>query len=262
MLSDAKLIKVYCSYRNKLKNTRLESQNSRINFKDYLIPKSKNIKNFNIFIFESMVSDYTRELINSINRFRLYIKSIKTWQSVLKEFNNHDKSYIIIEFLIPLVDYCINRPYSIRNKFIFSLTHLLHQTRILTDSKWVDGNLPNDQTINYNTLLKVANNFVHIDDFQSQLNNINNQDFRNFTSEYRSRSHHRFSRNIELGYSLSFKRKKENEKNVVYYFGGEPAISISELIQPILHQHFDLINSFNSYWKVILEMFKIFPSDK
>lgn len=262
MLSDDKLVNVYSLYCKKLKYVKLESQNSQINFKDFVIPEIDNKKDFKIFILKNMASDFTRELINNINVFRLYIKSLVSWQVVLDETRKDDKPYIIIEFLAPLVDFCINQPYSIRNKYIFSITHLIHQARTLTDIEWADSKLPNDDKINYKTLVKVVENYMNIDDFLSKINNINNQDFLAITSEYRSRSHNRYPRNIEFGYSPSFKRQKDKENKVVYYLGGEPAILISELIQPLLNQHLMMLSSIQSYWEIIMEIFKLLKIDK
>ena len=257
MLSDKKLVNFYSLYRNKLKDVKLENQNYRINFNDFVTPKIENTSDIKIFIIKDMTSDFTREIINSINVFRLYIKSLVSWQDVLNETRKDDKPYIIIEFLAPLVDYCMNQPYSIRNKYIFSITHLLHQSRTLTEIEWSDSYLPNDDKINYKTLLKVAKDYIDIDDFLSEINNINNQDFVSITSDYRSRSHHRYPRNIEFGYSPSFKRQKDKENKVVYYIGGEPAILISELIQPLLNQHIMMLNSIHSYSEIILRIYKL-----
>jgi len=257
MLNKHETAEIFIKYLEVKENTKLPKINKKLIHKNYQVNKIEKTNHPNIFHFEGMESDFTRELINNINIFRLYIRRLKAWSSLLEEYNEEKKPLIYIEFIGPLADYCLNRPYSIRNKLKFALTHLIHQSRCVSDINWDDSKLPNDKKIDYKTLKKIASNWVDINAFSTKLSDINCDTFQEITSSYRHRSHHRFPRNIEFGNSLSFNRRKINEGIIEYHFGCEHPITINSLIEPLLNQHIACINTFDNYWIIVIDQMKV-----
>jgi hypothetical protein len=162
-------------------------------------------RNSNDFIFGSMADDFTREIISSINKFYLYIFDADCWIRVANEFEENERSWFLYEFAEPFLELALNRPYSLRNRFIFCNTHLLHQSNKLVVKEWKDK-LPRDRDINYKTLERIGAKWARFPEFMAALNTLDNNDFRQQTKNYRHLSHHRFPAHIDRGLLSHFSR--------------------------------------------------------
>jgi hypothetical protein len=107
-------------------------------------------------VYFGMADDYARELANVINQLANDIEKLCAWKKVLPGYAEEERAYLVREFIEPLCTMCINVPYAIRSRIIFSVTHLSHQANMaLLEKTWKD-NLPKDDAINFKIMDKHA----------------------------------------------------------------------------------------------------------
>jgi hypothetical protein len=230
-------------------------------------------KNSNDLIFQPMADDFTMELINSIIKFYLYIFDADCWTRVANEFEENERSGLLYEFAEPFVELSLNRPYSLRNRFIFCSTHLLHQSNKHVIKGWKDT-LPTDRTIGYKTLKRIGANWARFPEFIGVLNALDNNDFRQRTRNYRHLSHHRFPAHIDRGLLPHFVRIESDHSKtqsdfadaslvhfsmtdrdgpVRYEYRITKPLKLDDLLKSLYSQHGIARKLFDLYWSLLDE---------
>ena len=230
-------------------------------------------KNSNDFIFQPMADDFTRELISSINKFYLYIFDADCWIRVANEFEENERSWFLYEFAEAFVELALNRPYSLRNRFIFCSTHLLHQSNKHVVNGWKDT-LPTDRHINYKTLERIGTSWARFPEFIAVLNALDNNDFRQQTRNYRHLNHHRFPAHIDQGLLTHFVRIEndhsktpsdfadaspvhftmtDRDGSVRYEYRITEPLKLDDLLKSLYSQHGVARKLFELYWSLLDE---------
>ncbi|MEW6587218.1 MAG: hypothetical protein AB1442_16605 [Nitrospirota bacterium] len=110
-----------------------------------LIPYEYQPNNSLGLIYDQMESDFTREIINSLNAFAEQIGTISIWDMVIDKYNEEDQFELKFEFLKLPMYFCLNQPKTIKDRIVFCSTHLCHQANLLVDRNHKDD-LPDDHT--------------------------------------------------------------------------------------------------------------------
>lgn len=224
-------------------------------------------------IYDSMESDYTREIINSLNRFSHEINVIEIWSNHIFPNYSEDEQFELSYYFLNLpLYYCLNQPQSIRDSLIFCATHLCHQANLFNETSDYKDDLPDDRKINKKELIKRAK-FWDSNNLLKALDDIASDDFIKKTFNYRNMAHHRIPPSLEygttnfvtrIGYKessfeyITFEngveiKKTETRKGVSYGFGGTPPLKSKNLIND-LKQQLDLLKvAFEAYWEMVSE---------
>src|ERR1035437_17608 len=70
--------------------------------------------NFKSFMFFDMVGNFTRGLINELNRFLLNINHADCWFQAVQKYEEAGRMGLLWEFVDPHVELFVTRPYSLK----------------------------------------------------------------------------------------------------------------------------------------------------
>ena len=202
-------------------------------------------------MFVLMADDYTRELINLVNRFFLDIFHSDCWAEAADSFEENDREVLIYEFVEPLCELCLYRPYMIRNQFVFASAQLLNLSNELKQSGWQDS-LPPERKIGFKELCKVGKGWRSFPDFKDRLGRLNDKCFKENTCLFRDRMHHQFAIHIGRGFRNHLGREKQGNATV-QTFGSFPPLRIKELVNQLMEQHLSAQSVFEGYWALLTE---------
>ncbi len=225
------------------------------------------------WVYDCMESDYTREIINSLNKFAHEIDVINIWSNYIFSDYSDDEQFELSWYFLQLpLYYCLNQPYSIRDRLIFCATHLCHQANLFNKTPEYKDDLPEDWKIKNKELIKRAK-FWNSTDLLNALDNIASDNFKEKTFNYRNMAHHQIPPSLEYGTANFVKRigykedsfeyttfengieekKTKITKGVVYGFGGTPPLKSKDLIDDLKQQLELLKIAFEAYWTMVLE---------
>jgi len=236
------------------------SPTSDSNFIDqdsYNIPNLEGISG-QWFQFRLMAEDFTRELINAINAFSLNMNRLKIWCDILSNCNDSkERQALLIEFIEPIAFVCLNKPYSLRSQFTYATTHLLHLSNSRKSSCWKDQLVTDGEHINYKILEKVGKGWNNFTSFSKALSGIDDEEFRNSTSDFRNKSHHAIPPELEFGITSFIQRTETKDRKVSYKIGGIAPLRVNNAFDHLQLQQQACINTFNLYWKLMEEQLEL-----
>ena len=238
-----------------------------------LIPYDKYVLTESIgHVYDSMESEFTRELLNSINQFAHLTNEIIIWDKVIDKYPNEQQFELRLEFLKLPIYYCLNQPRAIKERIMFCTTHLCN----LAGSSKIKGDkddLPEDYKLKGEHFRKKLKHWSSGNKLVEALNCLASDDYNKRTRNYRNMAHHRIPANIEYGQTNFVTRngykvdafeyitiengkevkKQKITKGVSYSFGGYEPLTAKELI-PLFKEQWKWANSvFLAYWFVIEE---------
>ena len=224
--------------------------------------------------YNDMEVDFTREIINSLNRFSHEINVVEIWSKyILPKYNEEDQFELLYYFLELPLDYCLNQPQRIRDQIIYASTHLCHQANIYKKIKGYRDDLVDNYKINFDQLVKRCKSWNSDSILKKSLKQIASEDYIKETLNYRNMSHHSVPPSLEYGTTNFITRigyqentfeyktfengvevtKEKNTKGVAYGFGGTPPLTSKKLI-PLFKEQFDLLNiALQAYWSMVAE---------
>lgn len=204
-------------------------------------------------VYYEMVEDYAREIANVINQFLSGIEKLCAWDKVMLNYKEEEIFYIIHEFIEPLCNMCLNLPYVIRSRFIFSVTHLSYQAnRTLLGRDWKDD-LPSDDQIYFSIMDKYAANWHSYKRLKQALERLSDKEYQNAVSDYRNQYHHRFPSHIGFGLSKIMTRKVINTGTVAYAWGYSKPLELKDIILKLSEQNEIAVECFRWYQNIVRE---------
>ncbi len=205
------------------------------------------------FPYFQMLEDHATELANVINQLSLYIDKLSAWAKVILEYTEEERFYVIHEFIEPLCSMCINLPYVIRSRFIFSVTQLSHQAnRTILGRDWKDD-LPADDQIYFSIMDKYAANWQSYNKLKQALERLSDKEYQNAVGDYRNQYHHRFPSHIEFGLSKIMTRHVTNTGPIAYAFGYSKPLELKDVILKLSEQHERAVACFRCYQNIVRE---------
>jgi len=253
----------YSRYLDMLWEQSLSSNHSFIDHDNYDIPTSSEEAAAHWFAFGIMAKDFTRELINAINTFGLYMNHLKIWCDILSNCNDSkERDALLVEFVDPIAFICLNKPYSLKGQFIYATTHLLHLSNSRKSSCWKDQLVADGRHINYEILKKVGKGWENFTPFSQALSAINNEEFRNNTFDFRNKSHHAVPPALEFGITSPVRRTETKDGKVSYGIGGIAPLRIKDAFEHLQLQQQACVNTFNHYWKLMEEQLELWKGLK
>ena len=248
-------INAYTKYREELEKVSIP--NPYLPYDKYVIKNEGKGTQWPIFYF--MAEDFVRELLNSINQFNTYVGRLIAWNRVLKPYTQHQKLYLLLEFVEPIAKSCLNYPYQIKNRFTFIATHLLHQSNSIKQSDWKDDLLRGER-IYEDHLKKVSAGWPAFDPFEKALAALNDDNFRKISEDYRHKEHHRVPPGIEIGITSIISRHPQGNGSIRYGLGGQQPLSLDKIIPPLQDQHNKAVEIFYKYWELVEEQLQVWKT--
>ncbi len=214
------------------------------------------------FTSEDLVADHLRELSNSLNMWGARIVDLQSWSKILPEYDE-DTQWAIRSAMVEIVSaYCLQQPYSLRERFVGSVTQILHQSNLNVHSFYKDE-LSHDKKNRYlnnrekmAALEKVGEGWSAYPSFKEALLCLNDGDFIAAVKDYRNLANHAVAPHLEWGHGISVNRRLEyvddlieledgtldiktdfSRKRVVYGFGGSPPLTLEQVISAVVRQH-------------------------
>ena len=204
-------------------------------------------------VFGQMSRNFSTGLINAVNRFFFDIRQADSWVQVANSFQENDRASLLSLHAEPLLELSVSRPYSLRNQFIFAVTHLLHQSNQLKNPEWRDDLPTNDWFNEKKDLLPRSNGWTKFPDFRAKLDLLNDDSFRkNATLDFRHRMQHRFGLHFDIGLQPHFMRSNKNG-TMTYTYVLIPPLELKMIIGKLVEQHERAINIFQAYWNLLGE---------
>jgi len=208
--------------------------------------------NPNDLVFNCMAADFTRELINSLNKFIIYIQYGDAWARVADGYEESERATLLYQYAEPYLENAMNRPYALRNHFVYAAINLFHQTNKHALSGWRDE-LPKERNYDYKLMVRLGTHWKMFSAFRAALDTINDDDHAKETRDYRNLSHHRFELNIGWGL-YPYIRRDDSKGSVVYHLEAIPSINTRKLISELYRQHANAQLTFRRYWDLLNEL--------
>ena len=247
-MKDDFYIEAYKNYRKECRNSSFLQELSVI---EYDIIEKPKCNNLGLMVYSEFLLEHTNQLVNDIHSFRLNLIKLNSWNNVIHKYSEQEKFNLLVEFLEPLLVFLHDLPYSINNRFIFSLSHLCHQANRYTLDEWKDD-LPEDSSIKYKTMNKYCSKWEYFDEFLLKLKKLSGDEYLRETNEYRNRLHHRIPIYTEIGISNMMSRKKINDTGEVSYsFGYIEPMPLSKTINLLKQQYIAMCSCFYAYKKLL-----------
>ena len=186
-----------------------------------------------------------RSLINNINRFTVQLCNMHGWQLAIQELESPDKDDICGEFLAPIAELLVLKPYSLRNQLIFNSCHLLEHHERFVRRAFID-NLPSDEGITFKTLEKLCSIHPIAVPLLGSIRKINQRNFVEQTNDFRNRATHR--QPIELHRGLTGHITRTERSSIEY--AHIPPLKI-EALTPVLKDEIDYLrDAFIEFWNI------------
>lgn len=212
-------------------------------------------------IFHSMANDLVRELLNTINGFYTNLRKLDSWNTVLDRCEEDCRNDLIFEIISPFASYNLNYVAIGKQRIIYASCMLSHQTLMLIDPSIQDSDLV-EHRININSLNSYSGRYNYIAPLMTALHQVDNQAFRDSTSNYRNLYHHRIPPNFELGLSGFINRIVNGDGRVSYGLGGRQPLRLGELIPAFYEQHQFSISAFQAFWNLVEEQVSIWEREE
>lgn len=179
------------------------------------------------------------EVLNWSNQFAITVEVTALWAQIVDEMNDVDlRLSLMTEIVAPIAFYALSFPAAIRGKIVFGVERMFRDTfdiKKKNNKKWEDH-----QLLESNTDLLIPS--VEIIGARSEYNKlvqavaeIDAEDFRKVTDNYRNRANHQITPCLEIGERLVF-QEFADKKSKGYSFGIEKSLKLSDLIDPLIEQ--------------------------
>lgn len=198
-----------------------------------------------------ILRDHTNAVANEINQLGVCIQRLEAWDEVLRQASDEERHELVFEFINPVAFLALNLPAAIRERTIFAATHLCHHAnRIHPD--WVD-NLEADHNIRMKSLEKWSRQWKPGGPLVARLQQLDGEEFRAATKNFRNRFHHRNPPRLEIGVTATLTRIDGPPGRTTLGLGVAAPLQLAELIGPLWGQHAACLAAFAEFQYLVLE---------
>lgn len=199
-----------------------------------------------------MVASHLQHLANELNAFVYHFEQIVAWAAVLPRYDLGSQLVLLREFVACPATVLITYPYSLRSRFIFSVSHLSHQANLLTREKATEADLPADNAINYKVMVRASGHWNGFAAFDTALRDLDDADYKKTTRDFRHKYQHRIPSNIQVGHTETVVRMR-HANGARYGIGGSGPLVLTALLSELTRQHEVAIRVFDAYSGLIRE---------
>jgi hypothetical protein len=216
----------------------------------YLYEKDKKVSEY----YDLMEIDFTREILNLINKFGTTINKIIIWNEVYSNYHDEvEREDLIYEFIKYPMYYCLHQPKAIQQKILLSSIQLCNQADIAINNArdYIPQNEKNGyDLINCKTLKEMSKKWDKQCKLVKHLKKLPSKEFNRETKNYRDSAQHQIPPYIEYG-NTNFLRREKKDDSIKYWLGGKLPLRIKFLIPVLKDEHKNCQNVFLEYWELI-----------
>lgn len=209
----------------------------------------------NWFVYSVMLKDQATKLAGDVNCFLHRINTLAAWSKVLPNYDFQKSWKIRMWFVDAVMETCLNYPAAIKDRLVFSVSHLSHQANLAMQNGWEESKLPKDREIKHTHMDQVSKNWQSYSSFKTALAVLNNKAYKEATLEYRNKYSHRVRPHIEQGLNELCSRNVCKD-SVTYGIGGRQPLKLEELVKVLQEQHDKARKCFDAYSELIKEHLK------
>ncbi|MCF8038489.1 MAG: hypothetical protein K9K79_04160 [Desulfohalobiaceae bacterium] len=208
------------------------------------------------------VDSCLRVVGGEINWFLEQIIANTAWKDVHDELSEEEKIPAFFWIMHDSWVSMITKPYMLKQRFIFFVTHILHLTKKIIDPEWDETNLPPEHKIQRETLNKFPNNeFKMLPNFRCRLDSLDSEEFKTVSSNFRHRWQHRSPIHVEHGIASSICRSKKGSKTS-YSLGGAKPLKMSTIIDACKQQHHSALETYQAMINLLDELLDIWKRER
>lgn len=207
-------------------------------------------------------SSGVNELLNSINHFSVAISDLDAWAKVLNEIDvEEDRFSALFEIITPVAFLTLSFPAAIRGKIVFVVARMIRDTFYLRAH---NGEHIGDHELTERRLASVVQKMengelrVLAERLSEAITEIDGENYRAATNNYRNRANHQITPNLEIGERFAF-APMSGEGIEGFSFGVERSLKLEQLLGPLVEQHescrhvchnfLEVLTAFRSHWR-------------
>lgn len=207
------------------------------------------------FMRGEMIADHLQETTNLMNEWWSRLRDWSAWLAVHDAIADaHEAWRLRLDFVEPVVFWCMLRPSAMRDLFGFIATHALHQANLVVDSNYRDQldedaeKWPLKRSKREQQLCRIGERWSGYILFAERLTEADCTSYRDLTFDYRNLASHGMAPRFEFGHTDfvlravvpkselvwqadgSFSSEATSGKRTVSYaFGGTPPLKLREM---------------------------------
>lgn len=169
------------------------------------------------FFGDQMVKDELREITNNLNHWHGSLRRWQAWNTIIQPYDTDDAWELRREFLEALAHHCLLTPSSIRDTLTFVATNSIHQVRLMASKgyrDYLEGDPKNPSEkprhLTRRQKEKRLGDLISISsgarEFMASLRKIDDEAYRNVTSDYRNRNTHSIGPRLGIGITSTIVR--------------------------------------------------------
>lgn len=169
---------------------------------------------------EQMVKDELREITNNLNHWHGSLRRWQAWNTIIQPYDTDEAWELRREFLEALAHHCLLMPSSIRDTLAFVVTNSMHQVRLATSKEYRDylegdpknpSEKPKHLTRRQKEkrLADLISIWSVAPAFMASLRKIDDEAYRNITSDYRNQNTHSIGPRLGIGITRTVVRTVE-----------------------------------------------------
>jgi len=179
-----------------------------------------------------MVKDELRELTNNLNHWHGSLRRWQAWNTIIQPYDPDDAWELRREFLEALAHHCLLTPSSIRDTLTFVATNSIHQVRLMASKEYRDylegdpknpSEKPKHLTRRQKEkrLADLISIWPDAPEFMASLRKIDDEAYRNLTSDYRNRNTHSIGPRLGIGITSTVVRSVQQATMMSKQPGGK-----------------------------------------
>jgi len=198
--------------------------------------------------FSMMAREHAVTIANTVNAFMMYLRQIKGWARVLDQLDEDASRPVLIDFVNPLVYFCLDSPYRIKQRICSSTAQLSHQANRGKVEGWTDSiSLTSPK---FGDARRHAQHWDEWAVLENGLADLDSPGFREALDDFRNEFHHGFPRRVATGHT-SFVERRPTPTGVSYAFGSKPPLALHEVIASLESQYSAALVCYEAYIELV-----------
>jgi hypothetical protein len=159
---------------------------------------------------DAMLEDELREVTNQLHQWHDMLRSWHAWNKVLADHDESAAWELQRAFMEPLMHHCLTKPSAFRDLMTFVGTNAIHQIRLHTEPQYLDrlegdsspenpDPRPLTRRQKEKRLSKIAAPLEGSDDLLKAIRQLDNEQYRNATKDYRNLNNHAIGPRLAIG---------------------------------------------------------------
>lgn len=204
------------------------------------------------FIYDWQERDFTRELVNALNQYALWVERVGLWEEVLRGYSEDEVLELRLEFTALPLDYCLSAPYKFKSRVAFCATQLCYTKGVAEKLVSKECVRPDDK-IDMSALSSVANHWSSGSKLIAALRDVDAQQYREATANYRNKAQHRHPQRLDYGHTANVERSFLPGDAVSYSFGEFPPLATSDALPVLVAETDRMRTAFFAYRALVEE---------